>query len=129
MLRRLGFETSGKLYRVFETQTKGAKDFRVREFVIELEGSSRFPQFVQFQLTGDRCENLDGFKENDEVKVEFSLRGREWESPQGETRFFNSLNVWTIERTGEGGGGGSYDDGTPSSDGSPPPADEDLIPF
>ena len=87
----MGYETSGRLYRVFETQTKGARGFRVREFVLELEGGGRYPQYVQFQLTGDRCESLDGFDENDEVKVEFSLRGREWQSPKGETRFFNSL--------------------------------------
>ena len=51
-----------------------------------------------FQLTGDRCENLDGFSVGDEVRVEFQLRGREWQSPQGETKYFNSLDTWKIDR-------------------------------
>jgi hypothetical protein len=55
---------------------------------------------VQFQLTGDRCHNLDGLNVGDMVRVEFSLRGREWRSPSGEVKYFNSLDVWTIEAVG-----------------------------
>ena len=32
------------------------------------------------------------------VKVSINLRGREWVSPQGETRYFNSIQGWRIER-------------------------------
>ena len=31
------------------------------------------------------------------VNVEFSVRGREWKSPSGEIKYFNSLDAWTIE--------------------------------
>ena len=55
----------------------------------------------------------------DEVKVEFSLRGREWKSPQGETRYFNSLDVWTLEKLSAGADAGDM---------PPPPSDED-VPF
>ena len=48
----------------------------------------------------------DGFEVGDEVRVEFSLRGREWKSPQGELKYFNSLDVWALERSG-----GAADDG------------------
>jgi len=107
-----------------------------------VEGASRYPQYVQFQLTGDRCEALDGFEAGHEVKVEFSLRGREWTSPKGEVRYFNSLEVWSVDRAGadSGNGSGGSDgggwDGPPSGGGSgglgaepPPPSDEDDIPF
>lgn len=40
---------------------------------------------------------LDDLRVGDEVRVEFSLRGREWRSPKGETKYFNSLDVWRIE--------------------------------
>jgi single-stranded DNA-binding protein len=33
----------------------------------------------------------------DQVSIEFSLRGREWRSPSGEVKYFNSLDVWRLE--------------------------------
>jgi hypothetical protein len=86
---------TGKLHKLFETQTVTER-FNKREFVVELPG--RHPQLVLFQLTGKRCADLDGFDVGDEVAIEFSLRGREWTSRQGEVRFFNSLEVTRLER-------------------------------
>ena len=97
----MGMKTAGRIHATFETQQKTER-FRLREFVLELAENPRYPQYVMFQLTGDRCEQLDDFSVGDEVEVEFSLRGREWQSPKGETRYFNSLDVWTLARTGEG---------------------------
>ena len=121
----MGITTSGKLYAVMEAQ-QITERFRKREFVVELDDNPRYPQFVLFQLTGDRCENLDGFEVGDSVNVEFSLRGREWTSPKGEVRYFNSLDVWTLEKTGSGGASGG-DAGSGPED-IPPPTDDD-IPF
>ena len=125
MLPAMGMETSGKLHVVFEAK-QITERFRKREFVIELADNPRYPQYVQFQLTGDRCESLDGFSVGDSVKVEFSLRGREWTSPQGETKYFNSLDCWTIERAGDSAGPSG--DEPPPPDGPPPGFDSD-IPF
>ena len=116
-------ETNGKVHAIFDTEQKTER-FRLREFVLELEGGGRYPQYVQFQLTGDRCEALDEFSVGDEVKVEFSLRGREWKSPQGQIRYFNSLDVWTLERAGAA----SSSPSGPPDDGFAPPPDDD-IPF
>jgi len=114
----MGIETTGRIHALFETQQKTDR-FRLREFVLELAENPRYPQYVMFQLTGDRCEALDEFSVGDEVKVEFSLRGREWKSPQGETRYFNSLDVWKLEKLGVAADAGDM---------PPPPSDED-IPF
>ena len=119
----MGFETTGRLHALGESK-QVTERFRKREFVVELADNPRFPQYVQFQLTGDRCESLDGFEVGEEVKVEFSLRGREWKSPQGDLRYFNSLDVWALERVG------AVAAGPPEGmfDGVPPPPDDD-IPF
>jgi hypothetical protein len=122
----MGLETTGRIYALFDTQ-QVTERFRKREFVVELADNPQYPQFVQFQMTGNRCENLDGFEVGDEVRVEFSLRGREWKSPQGETRFFNSLDVWTLDKTGGGSSPNPF--GGPPSDDIPPPTDDDDIPF
>jgi hypothetical protein len=124
----MGFETTGRIHQQSATQ-QVTERFRKREFVVELADNPRFPQFVLFQLTGDRCEDLDKFKVGDEVRVEFSLRGREWKSPQGEVKYFNSLDVWSIEPLRVG-----RRDEPPMSDEPPPPGDDqrpelDDIPF
>ncbi len=72
--------------------------FKKREFVITDEGS-QYPQEIIFQLTQDRVDLLDPFNEGDMVKVNFNLRGRRWQNPNtGETRFFNSLDAWRLEK-------------------------------
>jgi Domain of unknown function (DUF3127) len=73
--------------------------FKKREFVIT-ENSSQYPQHLSFQLTQDRCSLIEPFQEGAEIKVFFNLRGREWVSPQNETKYFNSLEAWKIEAAG-----------------------------
>ncbi len=114
---------SGRIHATFDTQQKTER-FRLREFVLELVENPRYPQYVIFQLTGDRCEQLDGHAVGDEVRVEFSLRGREWTSPKGDVRYFNSLDVWTLERSGEAAGTADPFAG----EGAPPMPDDD-VPF
>ena len=76
--------------------TKVSEKFTKREFVIT-DNSSQYPQHISFQLTQDKCGLLDNYKLGDEIKVHFNLRGREWTSPQGELKHFNSLEAWRIE--------------------------------
>jgi hypothetical protein len=35
------------------------------------------------------------------VEVSFNLRGREWTSPTGDVKYFNTLEAWRIETTQE----------------------------
>ncbi len=126
MLGRMGMETTGKLYKINEA-VDVTERFRKREFVIELADNPQYPQHVQFQLTGNRCEQLDGFSVGDEVRLEFSLRGREWTSPSGDVKYFNSLDVWTVERAGASAGSGFADEEPPMPDGPPPGFDD--VPF
>lgn len=48
---------------------------------------------------------LDQFNDGEEIKVQFNLRGREWNGPQG-VKYFNTLEAWRIERM-QGGGSAS----------------------
>lgn len=109
----MGLKTSGTIHVLGEAKQVSPR-FRKREFVVQLADNPRYPQLVQFQLTGDRCEQLDGFAVGESVDIDFSLRGREWTSPKGDVKYFNSLDVWTIERSGgaaSGGGSGGSGDG------------------
>lgn len=73
-----------------------SEKFKKREFVIT-DNSSQYPQHISFQLTQDKCGLIDQYKVGDELKVHFNLRGREWTSPKGEVKFFNTLEAWRIE--------------------------------
>ena len=138
----MGIEATGKLHTIFETKQVSER-FSKREFVVELADNPKYPQTVLFQLTGDRCAQLDGMSVGDPVRIEFSLRGREWRSPNGEVKYFNSLDVWKIEparagrSAGNGGGGRRQGNGDPRDEEMPPRIDEsqfgrvetDDIPF
>lgn len=95
----MGIEVTGKVYKVFETKQVSER-FTKRDFVVAVSDNPKYPQFVMFQLSGDRCSQLDGVSEGDDVRLEFSLRGREWRSPSGDVKYFNSLDVWKLEVVG-----------------------------
>ena len=86
-------EVKGTVKVVNTTQVVSDK-FSKREFV--LTTNDMYPQDILFQLTQDKCTLLDMFKVGDKVEVSFNLRGREWTNPQGEVKYFNSLEAWKI---------------------------------
>lgn len=83
-----------------------SEKFKKREFIIT-DNSSQYPQHISFQLTQDKCGLLDQYKVGDELKVHFNLRGREWTSPKGEVKYFNTLEAWRIEGGTSGGSNNS----------------------
>ncbi|MES2681060.1 MAG: DUF3127 domain-containing protein [Bacteroidota bacterium] len=97
-------EVIGTLKTKFETQ-KVSDRFQKREFVLTTEANTPYPQHVSFQVTQDKCTLLDGFNDGEEIKVQFNLRGREWNGPQG-IKYFNTLEAWRLERV-QGGNTGA----------------------
>ena len=89
----MALDITGRLHKVFDTEQK-TESFKAREFVIETQGE--YPQFVKFQLTQDRCDLIENYKEGDGLKVHFDVRGREWQG-----KYFTSLNAWKIEAEGD----------------------------
>ncbi|MEZ4685233.1 MAG: DUF3127 domain-containing protein [Bacteroidia bacterium] len=85
----------GKLHAIMEVQ-QVTDSFRKREFVIEYADNPMYPQYILFQLIQDRVDLVNGYQAGDMVDVSFNIRGRQWNSPQGETKYFNSLDAWRI---------------------------------
>lgn len=106
------FTLSGILKVKSDTQQVSEK-FKKREFVVT-DASGMYPQDVLFQLTQERTEQLDPIGVNDTINVSFNLRGREWTSPTGEVKYFNSLDVWKIEKM-TGGAAPTPSDMAPAS--------------
>ena len=88
-------EIKGIIKKISET-VQISDRFRKREFILEYASNPDYPQPIQFEFVQDRCELLDEFQEGQEVEVHFDLRGREWTSPQGQVRYFNSLQAWKL---------------------------------
>ena len=88
-------EITGKIKAIGETQTFGSKGFKKREMVITTD--EQYPQHILIEFVQDKCDLLNKFKVNATVKVSLNLRGREWINPQGETKYFNSIQGWRIE--------------------------------
>lgn len=88
------FKMTGNVVMVGETLEISEK-FRKRDLVIETEGE--YPQKVSFQFAQDNTKKLDSIAEGSNVEVSFNVRGREWTSPQGEVKYFNTLEGWRIE--------------------------------
>lgn len=71
--------------------------FKKREFVIEYQ-ENQYPEFIKFEAIQDKCDLLDAYKTGDEVVVDFNLKGRKWTNPQGEVKYFNSLQAWRLSK-------------------------------
>jgi len=89
------YTATGSLYLKRDTQVVSDK-FSKREFVLLTK--DQYPQYLQFQLTNDKTGQLDNCNQGEELTVHFNLRGREWQSPSGEVKYFNTLEAWKIER-------------------------------
>ncbi len=88
-------EISGKIKFLDETKTYGSNGFRKREVVVTTE--EQYPQHLMVEFVQDKCDLLNAFQVGQGVKIGINLRGREWVSPQGETKYFNSIQGWRIE--------------------------------
>lgn len=88
-------EVTGRIKLINPIQPISAS-FRKRELVVTTE--EQYPQHIMIEFTQDRCELLDAFQIGEEVRVSINLRGREWVNPQGETKYFNSIQGWRIEK-------------------------------
>ena len=98
-------EVQGRVKMVGETQTFGGNGFRKREIVVTTE--EQYPQNIMVEFVQDKTDLLNSYKEGQQVKISINLRGREWVNPQGETKYFNSIQGWRIEAVqGEAAGAG-----------------------
>ena len=88
-------EVKGNIKVINPTQIVSEK-FSKRELVVTTNDT--YPQDILIQFTQDKCSILDSYKIGQNVNVSINLRGREWTSPQGEVKYFNTIEGWRIEK-------------------------------
>jgi len=74
-----------------------SEQFSKREFVLTVVDGA-FSNDILIQLTKDKCNLLNAFNIGDSLEVDINLSGKCWLNPQGEEKYFNSLNGWKITK-------------------------------
>ena len=88
-------EIKGKIKVLGATQEVSAT-FKKRELVVSTDET--YPQSILIEFVQDKCGILDNYKAGESVTVSINIKGREWVSPQGEVKYFNSIHGWKIAR-------------------------------
>lgn len=85
--------------------------FQKRDFVVTTQ--EQYPQHILIQMTQEKCGVLNGYNVGDSVDVGINIRGREWTSPSGEVKYFNTIEGWRINKVED----------------SPAPAPQEDLPY
>lgn len=97
----LSIQIEGKIKTIGETVNVSGS-FRKRELILQCVGDNpMYPQIISVEFVQDKCEILDAFTKGQQVKASINIRGREWISPSGQTKVFNTLQAWRLEEVGE----------------------------
>lgn len=88
-------EVSGKV-KFLSDEQQVTSTFKKRELVVTT--MEQYPQHILIEFKQDKCDLLNNCNVGDDVKVSINILGREWISPQGETKYFNSIQGWRIEK-------------------------------
>jgi len=86
-------EVSGRVEFIGATQEVSAT-FSKRELVVTT--SEQYPQSISIEF--NKCSLLDKVNVGDDVTVGVNLRGRKWVNPQGESKYFNTIQGWKIDK-------------------------------
>jgi hypothetical protein len=88
-------QVAGRVVRVNDLNVVNDK-FKNR--TIHIETKDQYPQTIEVVFSQSKVDLLDSINVNDEVEIEFNLRGREWSNPKtGEIKVFNTLDGWKIK--------------------------------
>lgn len=91
-------EISGTIKMIGDTK-KVSEKFTKRDLRIVTDGD--YPQIIEVQFTQDKCAVLVKYKTGEQVTISINIRGREWKSPNGEVKCFNTIEGWKIDYAGK----------------------------
>lgn len=120
----MSYELTGKLIEKFPTVQINER-FKKREFVVEkveTSGDRSFTDFIKFQLVQNKTDLLDNFDVDQEIRVQFNLKGNKWEK-NGKVNYITNLDAWRIEAVNE-----NTNDTAAFNDMPPPPGESDAPP-
>ena len=88
-------EILGKV-KYISNDIKVSDSFTKRELVVTTD--EQYPQQILINFVQDKCDLISSLEIGQEVKVSINLRGREWVNPAGESKYFNDIQGWRVEK-------------------------------
>jgi hypothetical protein len=85
----------GTIKRIGATTTVSDGKFSKRELI--LTTTDQYPQVVSIELQQKSCSLADSLSVGQDIEAHINIRGREWTSPQGEVKVFNTIACWKID--------------------------------
>lgn len=95
----VSLEITGTIHFIGKEQQVSDK-FKKRDFVlyVENETNSQYSDYIQLQMTQDKCAKLDEVEKGYEVKAFVNVRGKEYSKKDGTgTAYFNTLEAWKFD--------------------------------
>ena len=92
-------EIKGTIKKIGTTETIGNNGFQKRQVIIETGGN--YPETLAIEFVQDKTAILDNYNVGNNVVIGINLRGREWTNPEGEVKYFNSIQGWRITNEAE----------------------------
>lgn len=93
-------EILGVIYAIHPTDeitTKSGDLFKKRQFILLINGGSKYPAHIPFEVIKENCAKLDKFKVGDKVEVCYNIRGRIYDSKKtNREEAFLSLLCWRL---------------------------------
>ena len=119
---------TGIIKKIMEPETFES-GFRKREIVLTTD--EQYPQHLLIEFVQEKVDIVNALKVHDPVRVHIGIRGREWVSPDGVTKYFNSIHGWRVEKLNQVLGSETpsvppVEEPTPST---PQQDEEDDLPF
>jgi translation initiation factor IF-3 len=90
----------GTIKKIHPTETVGASGFQKRKVWVEVDSDTQYPQIIEIEFQGDKTSLADTLNEGQVVDFSINLRGREWTSPAGEKKVFNTIVAWKVQVEG-----------------------------
>lgn len=88
-------EIIGKV-KVISAEQQISPTFRKKELVVVTD--EQYPQSIMIEFIQDKSDLLNNYSVGDNVKVSINLTGREYVNKEGETKYFNSIRGWRLEK-------------------------------
>lgn len=104
-------QITGRIIQIEQTvqipSKSGGSPFTKREFILDATTydpytgeRSEYENVIPLEFSGDKCAELDRYKNGDVVTVSFALQGRSWTNQDGELKRMASIRCYKIEARG-----------------------------
>ena len=90
----------GTIKKIHQTETVGSSGFQKRKIWVEIDLDSKYPQTIEVEFQGDKTSLVDNLRDGQVVDLSINLKGREWTSPAGEKKVFNTIVAWKVQVEG-----------------------------